>query len=100
PPATSSPLFPYTTLFRSVPIPWLESALPARSARRGPIDRVHLEIRRHRDLAGGLRSDRRRGERKTLLATAIAERRSLASSEVETDRKSTRLNSSHQIISY
>src|SRR5207245_11699630 len=75
PPA--SPLFPYTTLFRSCL--QLELLLERRRLR------VVEEPLRHRD---ALR--RRRG----------VARRQLGSAGAELDRKSTRLNSSHGSISY
>src|SRR5262245_63571444 len=77
-----STLFPYTTLFRSVP-----PVLPAH----------RLEARR----VGGLR---RRAQALAALAAEAADRRDRADREVlprsEGDRKSTRLNSSHLGISY
>src|SRR5687768_18126852 len=74
-----STLFPYTTLFRSLP-----GAVPAadRRCRR----RVHHEavLRDHPGVGRGGRSHRRRRAVPDLLV----------------DRKSTRLNSSHGYISY
>src|SRR2546426_6480440 len=70
-----STLFPYTTLFRS----------PARP--RLPVDRVGLEGTRLPPRAGGGRARRQR-------------RRARRGPRGSEDRKSTRLNSSHLVISY
>src|SRR3712207_8194808 len=74
-----STLFPYTTLFRSGNI-----ILPRKY---DPSDGVSAEIG---DLA----------VRNALLVTEEGERASLVVSVVNSDRKSTRLNSSHANISY
>src|SRR5207244_12143220 len=91
PPAPSpiSPLFPYTTLFRSH---WLaeEEALPALDAQSA--QRVGFGLRLD---ALGDDAAVREGRK---VANAGDER--LARSVVVEDRKSTRLNSSHQITSY
>src|SRR5258708_10337545 len=72
-----STLFPYTTLFRSHPVLW---PLPGRTAgRRLANKRLRLHRRRRRDRRISPVGQGRRGG---------------------PDRKSTRLNSSHQIISY
>src|SRR5258708_21471937 len=80
-----STLFPYTTLFRShgIPVPAVADfrrPLPIDGRRRG---RRLPALRRHhrRCGGGGLRQDRE-------------------AFGASLDRKSTRLNSSHQIISY
>src|SRR5256885_13186752 len=73
-----STLFPYTTLFRSLPERPAGAAARKRrlpSARRVPRHRAHHERGRHL------------GEQQLLLRR-------------EPDRKSTRLNSSHLVISY
>src|SRR5688572_32080869 len=74
-----STLFPYTTLFRSVPLHIL--------VRRRCSSSVRLHIEPVRDLDRG-----------------VADRAALHTSDevenVSTDRKSTRLNSSHSQISY
>src|SRR5258708_19566399 len=84
-----STLFPYTTLFRSVDLhvhrALVDGALAGqRTARHGVA--------------------RRRGENAQHLAFAVGEMNGLLAltqfAAVEIDRKSTRLNSSHQIISY
>src|SRR5258708_25742294 len=75
-----STLFPYTTLFRSV------SAVPGTRGKVANLRKLHVE---HASAAFG-RSMQRHG--------GPVERRDF---DVEfPDRKSTRLNSSHQIISY
>src|SRR5258708_8507551 len=73
-----STLFPYTTLFRSVPV--LPDGLP-RAAVRGFARQPQVADRDHARPAG-------------IGAIAIGKGVELL------DRKSTRLNSSHQIISY
>src|SRR5947208_5536698 len=88
-PPSRSTLFPYTTLFRSLRVE-VEDLEPV-------VGRVHrVEVRavgRERERADltGLEGDEGRAGRDT----AREER-----DEREADRKSTRLNSSHQIISY
>src|SRR5207244_12166208 len=89
-PPSSAP-FPYTTLFRS--------AVQVRRQRRGAHD-AHPPRARQRDLgAAHVRAAvHRRQPAEQLEATEVAE-----DDEIELavgDRKSTRLNSSHQIISY
>src|SRR5688500_19821690 len=79
----SSPLFPYTTLFRS---PHRRDA--SRLRRRG-------RLRRRRGGARGRRAVRRLAHAAALQARAVAPFRAPAA-----DRKSTRLNSSHLVISY
>src|SRR5258708_18723113 len=75
-----STLFPYTTLFRSVQRPREGPHRPARAAAvAGPRD----------DQGEAARNVRR-----------VPERRGAAQERGGEDRKSTRLNSSHQIISY
>src|SRR5258708_30955202 len=80
-----STLFPYTTLFRSVPAGALDGGLrrvSRRLATAGP-------VRRHR------------GELGLVVGRLLARRaRHAAGHHPGQDRKSTRLNSSHQIISY
>src|SRR5207244_12275682 len=75
----SSPLFPYTTLFRSAHDP--------RAVRRVALDRQPLLVRQARV---GEQDVVREGE----LADVVQQAGGVQ------DRKSTRLNSSHQIISY
>src|SRR5207244_4924300 len=89
PPATST-LFPYTTLFRSVPH---RHGPVGEAAHRADLDilrpvagRVISHVVGHRDAVGGR------------LTTARQDVGRLGI--VREDRKSTRLNSSHQIISY
>src|SRR5947208_4994362 len=78
----SSTLFPYTTLFRSSPVPIRqdedERAVRAGRGKMPMQDRLEVAIRRRQP--GGFLD----------LDDELARR----------DRKSTRLNSSHQIISY
>src|SRR5258708_28545643 len=77
-----STLFPYTTLFRS------KRAVAERAAKRGlgSVSAIRLAIASQYQLPLG-----------TFLGIGIAKR---SPSEWPRDRKSTRLNSSHQIISY
>src|SRR5205807_7311396 len=89
PPPPISTLFPYTTLFRS-PRP-AHGADPQR-VRRLPGRRRRAHRRRHR---GG----RLRGARAALDSTRAA-RGPGRGRDGATDRKSTRLNSSHLVISY
>src|SRR5258708_21737586 len=81
------PLFPYTTLFRS---PALCGESPP-----GSID-VALGLDDLLDQHRGVAVGRQFGADQQILAIEIA--RCLG--RLEADRKSTRLNSSHQIISY
>src|SRR5689334_23759503 len=76
-----STLFPYTTLFRS----------------------AHLEVLGPADAQADLRPSRRRRRRpraRCARRAAQAEAAGLAGRKLRTDRKSTRLNSSHSSISY
>src|SRR5438552_5602114 len=77
----TSTLFPYTTLFRSVWLPRTGVEVEAQRGHVTAVDVAQLVCRTERE-------DHRvaRGKRKRVPAA--------------TDRKSTRLNSSHQIISY
>src|SRR5256885_15298444 len=93
-----STLFPYTTLFRSI-------RLHASIQVRGAIERVGIsQIRRRR--FGQLRlEDADVRERAKLIicrgvVLVIAVHLRGGESQYETDRKSTRLNSSHLVISY
>src|SRR2546426_6392734 len=74
-----STLFPYTTLFRSKPCTYDEKRRRAETSRR--------DVAQHRR---GEASSARPGLRRSGRGLARAER----------DRKSTRLNSSHLVISY
>src|SRR5207244_6973976 len=92
----TSPLFPYTTLFRSERL----LAVPGQQVGGPSGIEVHPVAERQEELSGG-----RRGHR--LLAGQGAGSHQpppwvpFASLEGDAgDRKSTRLNSSHQIISY
>src|SRR5260221_10688799 len=80
-----STLFPYTTLFRSVRIARREDSL----ARAGDLkcEPLHLGSVAQRDVAAGEIRDRDRGDDRLVR-------------DEEGDRKSTRLNSSHTVISY
>src|SRR5258708_11784861 len=77
-----STLFPYTTLFRSALLP---GRLLLKGQRR-PADLLLDEVHLYVDMVGDTH------ERNTFLHAVVL--------PVEEDRKSTRLNSSHQIISY
>src|SRR5688500_19824981 len=82
PPPTKIILFPYTTLFRSPPGSWLVRVLrPARQPR---------DCRRHL----------RRAQRTRLSWCADRQARHRDLFRQAGDRKSTRLNSSHLVISY
>src|SRR5690606_41346954 len=92
----TSPLLPYTTLFRS-----LEASCAA-SARAAPQGQRPRPARSRVDagvefavLAAGVAAARKVGEQRSV-ERATAERRI----ELRGDRKSTRLNSSHVKISY
>src|SRR2546426_8988464 len=78
-----STLFPYTTLFRSLAL-LLTAAL-----------RVGLAT-----APGGLIESHEAGSGKTLCAQAIANLTGVPAVPQAIDRKSTRLNSSHLVISY
>src|SRR5947208_6809173 len=92
-PPPRSTLFPYTTLFRS------EVFEPRRGAAADPKDRIPRIVRRA-DQAGEMRP------RGILVGVRAGGPRALQDERVfrgtgrDRDRKSTRLNSSHQIISY
>src|SRR5207245_9350444 len=73
PPPPTSPLFPYTTLFRSLP------ALPASCRAKGQARPLH---------------------RARPLSPIAQQSRRAAAEHAPRDRKSTRLNSSHGSISY
>src|SRR5258708_11068590 len=84
-----STLFPYTTLFRSRQRNRREIGLRLEIALR---DRARQHEARLRGIGRGRAGVAERGgERRAMLAPEI---------EFVVDRKSTRLNSSHQIISY
>src|SRR5689334_23775302 len=78
-----STLFPYTTLFRSGGVVAAEAAADLGKADIGQLAReIHGDLPRQRNLRA-----------------AVAGEQALAR-EIERDRKSTRLNSSHSSISY
>src|SRR3712207_8021512 len=88
----TSPLFPYTTLFRSRPVGGqarilaaqseLHLAAPGRTGKRGAADRGRTPAAAHLDEVHGRAADEAADEARGR------------------DRKSTRLNSSHANISY
>src|SRR5207253_6587901 len=89
PPAPPSPLFPYTTLFRSYPT---TGTPPVRAARTAEIE---SSIHRSRCAIAAL----------SLVSVSITGMRRCSQNAqrerwMEEDRKSTRLNSSHVAISY
>src|SRR5206468_11716295 len=96
PPLRTPPLFPYTTLFRSSSrahaIP--RAASPVRLRRARWISRLHV-LRRELPEPGAGRTRRRPLQ----LPRLLPERRRSVQQGTE-DRKSTRLNSSHDQISY
>src|SRR5438552_13991538 len=84
PPPPRSTLFPYTN---ALPISWYEKVLPYRQLQRGDIIVFKYPYADHQHFVKrviGLPGDRLK----------------LIDGDVFIDRKSTRLNSSHQIISY
>src|SRR3712207_8932084 len=83
-----STLFPYTTLFRSAL--WRQPA-------QGEPDRRRLYFEYPQE-AGG--ASRRRGPHRHLPRPRLDDPQDLKTTCPETDRKSTRLNSSHANISY
>src|SRR5258708_29063720 len=89
-----STLFPYTTLFRSEPLPAAGRKRPLqrpegiRRHERREYEEVHRGLREH------AKEPRRSGGRHRGAIDRLSEVAVLG------DRKSTRLNSSHQIISY
>src|SRR5436190_3203117 len=88
PPRPSSTLFPYTTLFRSE----LRHAIMRSGERELALDLLSARARRYGVRQRMLRSVRRGRE----FARHIAH----VAMRSWTDRKSTRLNSSHTVISY
>src|SRR5947208_11583611 len=91
-PPPKSTLFPYTTLFRS------GKRIAGGHARVAP--RGAAEAARHRQERARLRRGRLPGHSRALAGKAPPTRRTLVTGQAPPDRKSTRLNSSHQIISY
>src|SRR5256885_9462870 len=89
-----STLFPYTTLFRSIVIAQLVSAARAGQARE-PVNGPGISV------VGAASTPLRPSivELRTTLSTE-AEREDDARVKAREDRKSTRLNSSHLVISY
>src|SRR5438034_6136998 len=85
----SSPLFPYTTLFRSVLETFAETSPDALEGILERADRASRDWRR--------RPVAERAERLWAAARLLRERKD---AYARTDRKSTRLNSSHTVISY
>src|SRR5207244_13129364 len=97
PPPPHSPPFPYTTLFRSTPIgaktdlapvPVVAAAHAVGALRRIAIEEFAVDAKR--GVARG------RAVTQRVVALVVAN----SSIAMRRDRKSTRLNSSHQIISY
>src|SRR3546814_14870263 len=77
-------LFPYTTLFRSLGL-WLVL---------GNVERFSGSVQQSREISVFLKLDVA-GERATALAEELRDRRNVGDVQLLTDRKSTRLNSSH-----
>src|SRR5690606_41492818 len=92
PPPPSSPLFPYTPLFRSLPHRYEQCAMVARFGRFRDGPTVLLSVVRF-----GQPEVFRTGCHDTPPRSLTKETRGI---EQATDRKSTRLNSSHVKISY
>src|SRR5207244_8572759 len=100
PPTSRSPLFPYTTLFRShVALEPLRVGvlLLVPAGLVGDQDLFRAEWQRARDHGAVLL---RREQRDHCVARSGVDDLTLSDEFKQTDRKSTRLNSSHQIISY
>src|SRR5699024_11554914 len=93
PHAARSTLFPYTTLFRSVP------AVPAEKEHGVPAVLPAGRAGPERLCPGGLRAEDRAGPRRGPLAGVPPVGRADGTAGGQ-DRKSTRLNSSHVSISY
>src|SRR5207253_9254945 len=96
-PPPTSPLFPYTTLFRSrqppvAPFPG-KLALLAHLKRFGSHGRFELRGRNHW-------SDRQHGKIFAVSRAKLGFGRVRKAAQVQQDRKSTRLNSSHVASSY
>src|SRR5438874_8109547 len=89
PPPPRSTLFPYTTLFRSVNIPIFQGG-----RLRGRLMEADAELRQRRTEAEDLKASIYYEVRTAFLDLEAT------SSQLQTDRKSTRLNSSHVEISY
>src|SRR5690348_18168731 len=89
-PPPCSPLFPYTTLFRSLRPGVARGDTPVQSSRPGP------DARRGDSGPAAIRL----AERRTASRTAEREGRQKGPCAEFRDRKSTRLNSSHPSISY
>src|SRR5256885_13011314 len=92
-----STLFPYTTLFRSQHVNKTESAVRITHIPTGLFVKSQEEKSQHKNRARAMSILRARlydMQRKALDAKRSADRKS------QVDRKSTRLNSSHLVISY
>src|SRR5207244_4537007 len=87
------PLFPYTTLFRSRRHDGYRRLLPGRNIRRA----LSCNLRRSRAMALHLAI---RVDSRDPIGTRSAVFAGISDLGGKEDRKSTRLNSSHQIISY
>src|SRR5204862_7759165 len=85
----SSPLFPYTTLFRSKGRVPTAEITGRRAGRVSPQVRIHGSTGRRRAAGGGSCGDRLERRRQVV-----------GGRNARLDRKSTRLNSSHVEISY
>src|SRR5205807_7243269 len=95
PPPPSPTLFPYTTLFRSASEQRKAGAVAPLERREAALDRRH-QIGRNPELPIALLLDHvaRRVER------ALVQFGARRLEAIDLDRKSTRLNSSHLVISY
>src|SRR5207249_11372724 len=90
-PPPRSTLFPYTTLFRSVPVALDHARAAVRAVRAAPFAVVHVTCI---DVVQSVR------ERDTPSARERRRRCTRFVEQLPIDRKSTRLNSSHVSISY
>src|SRR5206468_10430790 len=90
-------LFPYTTLFRSPLRKWISSCWAARGLASSPTSKavatLCLEIHRIGRIAEALMGS-------NPITSTLALTLDSADSKADVDRKSTRLNSSHDQISY
>src|SRR5256885_7262487 len=85
-----SPLFPYTTLFRSHDLPGVARTVLRRELPDEPVHLTAVDGTVH-----GFEAVRRVGREER-----VGQRRHVVPGDAAEDRKSTRLNSSHLVISY
>src|SRR5207244_13311428 len=98
-PAPRSSFFPYTTLFRSLTLK-ISVVVALRCQAAGGCRRVRRRRSRGRDVLDSARLAGPKVVRSGAAALGARELVHEVIDEATADRKSTRLNSSHQIISY